>query len=119
MCKQSEYIERNALIASFNKIAEGIGLDCPWDITAIETIIESAPAAPVVSEEVFEQMRSEALMRHQQAVEAEEADKYGYWIPRHSGEWVDCSECGTMGSPHWKRCPVCEAKILPARNGDI
>lgn len=22
-----------------------------------------------------------------------------------------CSECKTEGSPHWKRCPVCEAKM--------
>ena len=39
---------------------------------------------------------------------------YGHWVPRHSGlteNWVDCSECGTVGSPHWKRCPVCEAKM--------
>ena len=39
---------------------------------------------------------------------------YAYWIPRHSGlseNWVDCSECGTVGSPFWKRCPVCEAKM--------
>lgn len=33
----------------------------------------------------------------------------GRWINR--GEWVDCSECGTVGSPQWKRCPVCEAKM--------
>ena len=25
--------------------------------------------------------------------------------------WVECSECNTVGSPHWKRCPVCEAKM--------
>ena len=23
----------------------------------------------------------------------------------------DCSECKTIGSPAWKRCPVCEAKM--------
>lgn len=34
---------------------------------------------------------------------------HGWWIDR--GEWVDCSECGTVGSPQWKRCPVCEAKM--------
>ena len=22
-----------------------------------------------------------------------------------------CSECKTIGSPQWKRCPVCEAKM--------
>lgn len=34
---------------------------------------------------------------------------HGWWIDR--GEWVDCSECGTVGSPQWKRCPVCEARM--------
>ena len=92
--------------------------------------IQGVPAEAVVSEadyqqalETVEKIRGDAYMRHRQALEAEEellrADKYGYWIPRHGGEWVDCSECGTVGSPHWKRCPVCEAKILPPRcNGD-
>lgn len=43
-----------------------------------------------------------------------EAIHDGHWIPRHSGlseNWVDCSECGTVGSPFWRRCPVCEAKM--------
>lgn len=43
-----EYIEREALIAAFNKDAERAGIDCPWDISAIETEIEAAPAADVV-----------------------------------------------------------------------
>lgn len=38
---------------------------------------------------------------------------HGRWIARNKGmnNWVDCSECGTIGSPHWNRCPVCEAKM--------
>ena len=39
--------------------------------------------------------------------------KHGRWIEQTiSGEqtWC-CSECKTLGSPHWKRCPVCEAKM--------
>ena len=39
--------------------------------------------------------------------------KHGHWIEQSiSGEqtWC-CSECKTLGSPHWKRCPVCEAKM--------
>lgn len=41
--------------------------------------------------------------------------------PVKRGRWVhkvllgtrvwDCSECKTIGSPAWKRCPVCEAKM--------
>ena len=39
--------------------------------------------------------------------------KHGFWVPQILlGEKVwDCSECKTLGSPHWKRCPVCEAKM--------
>lgn len=84
-----DYISRSALRAVFNKTAEGVGLDTPWDITAIETLIEAAPAVDV------------------------EPVRYGRWIVRNRGEWVDCSECGTVGSPRWKRCPLCEAKMLP------
>lgn len=39
--------------------------------------------------------------------------RHGQWLPQIvSGvkAW-DCSECKTLGSPHWKRCPICEAKM--------
>ena len=54
------------------------------------------------------------LARLREMVGEASAVKHGRWITRHSGlteNWVDCSECGTVGSPHWKRCPVCEAKM--------
>lgn len=28
----------------------------------------------------------------------------------------ECSGCKTMGSPQWKRCPVCEAKMDGEKN---
>ena len=37
----------------------------------------------------------------------------GEWIERTEGKnkaWF-CSECQTLGSPQWKCCPVCEAKM--------
>lgn len=37
-------------------------------------------------------------------------EKRGRWLHIGTGEWC-CSECKTLGSPHWKRCPVCEAKM--------
>lgn len=39
--------------------------------------------------------------------------KHGRWLPQILlGERVwDCSECKTLGSPHWKWCPVCGAKM--------
>ncbi len=39
--------------------------------------------------------------------------RHGRWLPQVVlGEkaW-DCSECKTLGSPHWKWCPVCGAKM--------
>ena len=38
---------------------------------------------------------------------------HGRWLPQILlGRRVwDCSECKTLGTPHWKRCPVCEAKM--------
>ena len=40
--------------------------------------------------------------------------KRGRWLPQivlGTRVW-DCSECKTIGSPEWKRCPVCEAKMI-------
>ena len=39
--------------------------------------------------------------------------RHGRWLPQivlGTRVW-DCSECKTIGSPTWKRCPVCEAKM--------
>ena len=35
--------------------------------------------------------------------------KHGEWIKSVLNAY--CSECKTEGSPQWKRCPVCEAKM--------
>lgn len=46
-----------------------------------------------------------------------EAERHGRWIIHSSGKgdfannWAECSYCRTCGSPRWKRCPVCEAKM--------
>ena len=39
--------------------------------------------------------------------------KHGRWIVHNKGQnnWVECSECNTVGSLFWKRCPMCEAKM--------
>ena len=43
--------------------------------------------------------------------------KRGHWIVHSSGRglivtnWAECSECHVAGSPMWRRCPVCEAKM--------
>lgn len=37
----------------------------------------------------------------------------GEWLPQKlcGEDIVDCSECKTIGSPQWKWCPVCGAKM--------
>ena len=38
---------------------------------------------------------------------------HGHWVKHNflGHEQFVCSECQTLGSPQWKRCPVCEAKM--------
>ena len=39
--------------------------------------------------------------------------RHGRWLPQvvlGQKAW-DCSECKTLGSPQWKWCPVCGAKM--------
>ena len=39
--------------------------------------------------------------------------RHGEWLPQMllGEETWDCSECKTLGSPLWKWCPVCGAKM--------
>ena len=59
------------------------------------------------------------VIDRQPTAEVEEV-KYGKWLPQILlGQKVcDCSECKTLGSPHWKRCPICEAKMDGGKNND-
>lgn len=39
--------------------------------------------------------------------------RYGGWLPQvvlGQKAW-DCSECKTLGSPHWKWCPICGCRM--------
>ena len=38
---------------------------------------------------------------------------HGSWVKHNflGHDQFVCSECQTLGSPQWKRCPVCEAKM--------
>ena len=39
--------------------------------------------------------------------------RHGRWVPQvvlGQKAW-DCSECKTLGSPQWRWCPVCGAKM--------
>ena len=84
----TEYIKREAAIDAV--------LDVYYDIPDID-----------LSGEKFE-----AAIRNIQAADVAPV-WHGRWVHKILlGEqtWF-CSECKTIGSPAWKRCPVCEAKM--------
>ena len=37
--------------------------------------------------------------------------KRGHWVADKTTGFYYCSECLVSGSPQWKVCPVCEAKM--------
>ena len=90
----AEYIERDALLQDIEdsvRITSKTGMINSETRGAYKIIerIKSAAAADVVE------------VRH------------GRWLPQvvlGQKAW-DCSECKTLGSPHWKWCPVCGAKM--------
>ena len=58
---------------------------------------------------------SDALMEEMKAIPAADVAqvRHGRWLPQvvlGQKAW-DCSECKTLGSPHWKWCPVCGCKM--------
>lgn len=44
----------------------------------------------------------------------------GRWIQhnKENNNWVECSECNTVGSPFWKCCPVCTAMMDGKEQGN-
>ena len=85
----TDYIEREAAIDAV--------LDVFYDNTDID-----------LSGEKFE-----ASILNIQAADVEPV-KCGRWLPQilNGTRIWNCSECKTVGSPQWKRCPVCEAKMV-------
>lgn len=55
------------------------------------------------------------------APEEIEPVKYGKWTRRKiNGAWMYfCSECQLLGSPQWKRCPACEAKMKEQKQEQV
>ena len=94
-----EYIKREAAISALTEfcyeqtVSKYLSVDdCLVARGAIERaikVLESLPSADV------------------------ESVKRGRWLPQilNGTRIWDCSECKTIGSPAWKRCPVCEAKM--------
>ena len=78
----AEYIEREAFRKKLAIGAEYLDGDTLMTVVNLLDCEPAADVAPVV---------------------------HGRWIERL--DWSECSECHTAGSPRWKRCPVCEAKM--------
>lgn len=82
----AEYIEREAAIAWFMPYAHAEeSIDADVVISDIKGM-KAADVAPV---------------------------RHARWLPQvvlGQKAW-DCSECKTLGSPHWKWCPVCGCKM--------
>ena len=82
----AEYIERETAIAWFMPYAHaGESIDADVVISDIKGM-KAADVSPV---------------------------RHGRWLPQvvlGQKAW-DCSECKTLGSPCWKWCPVCGAKM--------
>lgn len=92
MANENRLIDANALKREFSTIADRSNLDYIF-IDVISDAIEDAPTEDV------------------------EPVVHGRWVAKETmirspfAENYYCSECKTEGSPQWKRCPVCEAKM--------
>ena len=86
MTGMAEYVERETAVAWFMPYAHaGESIDADVVISDIKGM-KAADVSPV---------------------------RHGRWLPQvvlGQKAW-DCSECKTLGSPHWKWCPVCGAKM--------
>lgn len=74
---------------------------------------------------LYNELTAEVVVFLQDIEKAQTVDAepvvHGYWIVDGLRRWsrsdgkhgsvVVCSQCKTDGSPQWKRCPVCEAKM--------
>lgn len=88
---------RDSLRESYDKLREiydGLMFDiekrlCACEMATLQEVLFRIKDAPTVDAEPVQ---------------------HGEWIPFSDHMWA-CSNCRVMGSPQWKRCPVCEAKM--------
>ena len=94
-----EYIERDKAIAALNKVRDD------------QRVFKYATASEFLSaRDAIE--RAVKMLESLPAADVEPV-KRGRWLTQilNGTRIWDCSECKTIGSPQWKRCPVCEAKM--------
>jgi hypothetical protein len=92
----NDLISRSALLATLDELymvalrKSGVSVESVYHLEHFAMLVKDAPA---VDAEPVE---------HSMWLEHPAAQKTKYWT---------CLKCDTMGSPRWKRCPVCEAKM--------
>lgn len=95
----AEYIEREAAIAALDEFRLN------ETVSKYATVMQCRAARDAIS-------RATKALESLPSADVEPV-KRGRWLPQivlGTRVW-DCSECKTIGSPAWKRCPVCEAKM--------
>ena len=94
-----EYIEREAAIAALDEFRLN------ETVSKYATVMQCRAARDAIS-------RATKVLESLPAADVEPV-KRGMWLQQTlNGTRIwDCSECKTIGSPRWKRCPVCEAKM--------
>ena len=95
----NEYIKRDEAIAALDEFRLN------QTVSKYATVMQCRAARDAIS-------RAAKALESLPAADVEPL-KRGRWVHKILlGEqaWF-CSECKTIGSPAWKRCPVCEAKM--------
>ena len=95
----AEYIKRDEVIAALDEFRLN------QTVSKYATVMQCRAARDAIS-------RATKALESLPAADVELV-KRGRWVHKILlGEqaWF-CSECKTIGSPQWKRCPVCEAKM--------
>ena len=95
----TKYIDREAAIAALDEFRLN------ETVSKYATVMQCRAARDAIS-------RATKALESLPAADVEPV-KRGRWLPQilNGTRIWDCSECKTIGSPQWKRCPVCEAKM--------
>ena len=91
--------------------------NCLMEVPAMSEYVEREAAIKALMNDAPEQVgysREDAAdcIRYMDAADVAPV-RHGRWRPQvvlGQKAW-DCSECMTLGSPHWKWCPVCGCKM--------
>ena len=100
----NEYIKRDEAIAALDEFRLN------QTVSKYATVMQCRAARDAIS-------RAAKVLESLPAADVEPVRR-GRWLTQilNGTRIWDCSECKTIGSPQWKRCPVCEAKMIEEVN---